>query len=329
MKKLLCLICTIVLLSSVTAGAVDFDGIDISRNKSELIISGTTETADTYCTIEIFKEDESLLYLGETKSNTANRFEFRVNLNIEKKETLTIRVKIGGEKEVREIPFVYEIQQDNGSGGGGGGSTPPSTGGGAGSSTIGSGGNVPTVPDKKAIFSDVDGHWAQEAVETLAERGIVTGIPDGTFAPNRTVTRSEFVVMAMRLLKDSAASYTGSFADVPEGAWYAGALQGALDAGLVSADELFRPDANITREEMTKILVSAYRLKLGGALGNATAKFADDGDISEWAREYVSAAVELGLVNGYAEDNTFRPSAFASRAEAAAMLSRLLEKLEA
>ena len=83
-------------------------------------------------------------------------------------------------------------------------------------------------------------------------------------------------------------------------------------------DGSFRPNASITRAEFTKIAVSFFK-HVGGASSNP---FNDVPD-SAWYAEFVKAAAELGLIDGY-EDGTFRPNAPITRAEACTIVNRTL-----
>ncbi len=70
-----------------------------------------------------------------------------------------------------------------------------------------------------ASFKDIEGHWAQEQIETWLQKGLVSGDPDGTFRPDRPVTRAEFVTFVNRAFSIQAAGEEGEvFADVPAGA---------------------------------------------------------------------------------------------------------------
>jgi hypothetical protein len=71
-----------------------------------------------------------------------------------------------------------------------------------------------------ANFSDIAGHWGEERIKQAAEKGIVSGYPDGTFKPNRTVTRAEFAVMLMNTLNPQGEGTKLNFTDGADiGAW--------------------------------------------------------------------------------------------------------------
>ena len=105
-------------------------------------------------------------------------------------------------------------------------------------------------------YSDVKaGDWYNNAISTLSDLGIITGYEDGTFRPNASITRAEFVTIATRFF-DYAAEYEGAFSDVSYSSWYADFVQAAVDMGLVNGYEngTFRPNASITRAEAVAIV---------------------------------------------------------------------------
>ena len=111
-----------------------------------------------------------------------------------------------------------------------------------------------------------------------------------------------------------------SFKDVPETAWYYGAVSKAAALGLVNGDEngCFRPEDKITREDIACIIYRAL-----GADGEYEASFTDKDDISGYAENAVFAMKALGIVSGY-PDGSFLPKQHAARAEAAAFVYRYM-----
>lgn len=164
--------------------------------------------------------------------------------------------------------------------------------------------------------------WAKNSIEKLAGAGMVAGVGENRFAPARPVTRAEFASMLVNALNlPVKAGSTGSFKDVRAGAWYAGAVAAAYQAGLVKGyrDGTFRPDSTINREEVAAILVRAMHLPVT----EQKLPFTDDSKIDSWAKNSVATAVADGLLKGFS-DGAFRPQATASRAECAVMVYRML-----
>lgn len=194
--------------------------------------------------------------------------------------------------------------------------------GGRGSSSHGGTAFVPV--DTNIGFEDCKNHWAKDDIAYMYAKGFVNGISETAFAPDRNVTRAEFAAMAVRVLGIEAAGFSGAFADVSEGDWYAGSVEAAYSAGLIQGSEgLFRPDDGITREEMAVILMRAYRLGRE-FIAKGGLSFADSGDISAWAIDSVIACSELGMINGMT-DGRFAPADNTTRAQAVAVFKRLLD----
>lgn len=105
-------------------------------------------------------------------------------------------------------------------------------------------------------FTDVPAdEWYGNAVRTLASLGVIKGIGDGQFAPNRTITRAEFTVIAMRFANVSA-DVTNPFTDIAMNDWYYTAVTSAVSYGWITgySDGTFKPMATITRAEVATIV---------------------------------------------------------------------------
>ncbi|WP_238392460.1 NHL domain-containing protein [Paenibacillus antri] len=144
------------------------------------------------------------------------------------------------------------------------------------------------------------------------------GYADGTFAPDRNVTRAEIAAMLVRVFDRDEDATPGAFPDVGDGHWAKAYIDRASGRSLMIGypDGSFKPDATITRAEMA----SAIAPLLPEASG-ASAGFTDTE--GSWAKAVIERADAAGIVNGY-EDGTFRPNSTLTRAEAVAMLDRLL-----
>lgn len=179
--------------------------------------------------------------------------------------------------------------------------------------SMGSDSSEPAFPDVPET------HWAFNQIELLKEMGIVNGYSDGEFKPNRPVTRSEFITMAVKALDLEPSTKKLSFKDnnkIPT--WSKESWQAAVQAGLVKgyADGTIRPDQKISRAEMITILVRGLDLPTENGY---KLNYADTKQIPEWAVPYVKTASANGLVKGDAQ-NRFAPYKNASRAEVATVL---------
>lgn len=175
-------------------------------------------------------------------------------------------------------------------------------------------------------FTDIAGHWAEKEILALAEQNIINGKNETQYMPEDTVTRAEFAAMNRRALGLNPSIYQGAFGDIGNGSWYANEIQAAVNAGIMSgdADGNFRPNDPISRQEMAKVIVNAYLTKhTAQEIETGDIDFTDSGEIAEWAREPVARAAALGLVNGM-PDGTFAPNDNMTRAQAAAVIYRLI-----
>jgi len=109
-------------------------------------------------------------------------------------------------------------------------------------------------------YPDIVGEKMQEAAFRLNSLGIIKGYEDGTYAPDKNITRAEFVAIVMRMIGwEDLLIYSDNFTDVPQSHWAAGNIGAAFEMGLINGvgDNKFAPDANITYYEIYKILMSA------------------------------------------------------------------------
>ncbi|OAS15523.1 S-layer homology domain-containing protein [Paenibacillus oryzisoli] len=170
-------------------------------------------------------------------------------------------------------------------------------------------------------FTDISGHWAEQAIRDGVVKGLVHGYPDGTFRPDTPVSRAEFALMLQRIMAwpDGNGLSFEDQRDIPS--WASGAVAAAVHTGIVSGypDNTFHPNTNINRAEVTVLIAKAAKLKIAS---REKTTFADNAAIADWSMPYVSAAQEAGLVQGQS-GNQFHPIATTTRAEAAVLLLRL------
>ncbi|MDR4999842.1 chitobiase/beta-hexosaminidase C-terminal domain-containing protein [Brevibacillus parabrevis] len=149
----------------------------------------------------------------------------------------------------------------------------------------------------------------------------MVGYPNGTFQPNRILTRAEMAAMLASFLQETGQSVpqeSGVFADVKAGHWAAASIQKVRDAGLMSGDAngLFHPEAIVTRAQMASIIAKWKNLYTA----KKNLPFADVQ--GHWAVWQVAAVVEQGIMKGYV-DGLFHPDQGLTRAEATALFNRV------
>ena len=177
-------------------------------------------------------------------------------------------------------------------------------------------------------FTDIHNHWAADNILFAASRGLLSGTSDTTFSPNTGMTRGMFVTALGRLAGINPDSYkTGKFTDVKADAYYAPYVNWAAQNGIVEGvtATTFAPDTNINREQMAVIMAN-YAKKLGYDLPKTlqAVTFADNAQISSWAKNAVRAMQQAGILAGK-NGNKFDPKGTATRAEVATILRRFVE----
>ncbi len=237
--------------------------------------------------------------------------------------------------------IIYDAEragQSSGSSGGGG-----SYGGGGGSSsgTVG-GGNVLagiTVENEiydvggqedvnesyKNRFSDIENvSWAWESINALADNGVISGYPDGSFRPFGNITRAEVVKMlvsAFDMLNDDAEC---SFSDVSDGDWYKPYVATLISSRLASGmgDGSFGAGKEITRQDLAVLAYNiAVYLDIFATENDSSSDFKDFSEVSSYAKNAVVCLAKNGVISG--SDGMFSPLAPATRAEAARIIFSL------
>lgn len=217
-------------------------------------------------------------------------------------------------------PTKYFPEQTSGGGGGGGGSSKPS-----GTVSVNPGiGQTEILDDliPSSGFQDVpDGYWGRTAIIFLSDKEIVSGREKGKFCPEETITRAEFTKIVLGALKFSAGNAAAGFADVNETDWHSPYVAAAQENGIVKGteDNKFYPDDSITRQDAALLLQRALEQKGIRLDSGKTAQFADDGEFSDYAASAISLLAGNGMIKGF-DDNTFRPFANLTRAEAAQLI---------
>lgn len=159
----------------------------------------------------------------------------------------------------------------------------------------------------------------------MASRDLVHGTGDGKYEPTRQITRAEFVQLLVSAL-DLRADSSSNFTDVSSDVWYYQAVSTAQALKLVNGrnEGLFGAKESITRQEIAVILFRALSVvSFQPDYSSKTVVFADQKQIGAYAREAVEHLQQTGIINGYS-DGTFRPLNLTTRAEAAALIYRIM-----
>ena len=239
----------------------------------------------------------------------SGRLEFRVT-------PVTEKNKIAG---ATETTFkILSTGSGGGTGGGGGGSnvqirvvTPQATASPA-----------PTL----SVCPDLEGFWGRESAEKMMSFGIMKPDEKNMFCPQVIINRAEFTDCIIKTLGLTKSVYKDGFEDISADDWFADSVQTALDRGFISKDTYFNPYRSITREEAAKITANALNFSLNNT--DSAGVYRDKADISDWAVKYVSACTAEGIMEGD-ENLNFMPKKNITRAETAALLCKVYDKLYA
>ncbi|MBS5145045.1 MAG: discoidin domain-containing protein [Butyricicoccus pullicaecorum] len=186
---------------------------------------------------------------------------------------------------------------------------------------------VPANPETIKPFTDVSGHWGQDAIAWAVTNHLFSGVSEKSFAPDTAMTRGMLVTVLHRLSGTPTPAGSNAFTDVPANSYFEKAVAWASHINLVLGvgESKFAPNANITREQLA---VTLY--KFAGqpkSSGNASAGFQDGAQVSDWAKSAMDWALQEGLIQG-AGAGSLAPKQQATRAQVAAILMRFEQLLK-
>jgi len=224
-----------------------------------------------------------------------------------------------------------------------------------------------TAPDasgetEKLRFTDLSNHtWATDAINTLADDGIIKGTSETTYSPAANITRADFALLLVRAFKLTSDN-AENFADVSANDYFASELAIARNTGIVNGigDNRFAPRNTITRQDMMVIVYRALQSlslplevaererSVGAAMNDSPVDYQNrdvtepqrDGDrrtavdevlsqypdfdtVADYARDAVTALVDAELVNG--KNGRIAPTDYTTRAEVAVLFKRILD----
>lgn len=174
-------------------------------------------------------------------------------------------------------------------------------------------------------YTDLDANaWYAESVHFALVNGLFVGYGDGTFRPEAALSRAMVATVLYRQAGSPAVTGTSTFPDLKDD-WYADAVAWAQEAKVVIGDDkgLFRPDDDVTREEMVTML---YRFAASQNMDTTTtgdlSNFTDASSVQSYATEPMTWAVGNGIILGMG-NNELAPRESATRAQFAAITARL------
>ena len=164
-------------------------------------------------------------------------------------------------------------------------------------------------------YPDVADHWAKEAIDDLASRGILRGKGE-LFEPEATMTRAELLATAVRAAGLDMVEYQGGFSDILGDEWYAGYVQAAADGMLLTngfvEDGNVRPNDTASRDDMIRLFAGVYLQRINHSVGTG-------------GQPYLETALGAGLIQ---QQEDYRLTDSTTRAEIATVAYRMLKAVE-
>jgi hypothetical protein len=182
---------------------------------------------------------------------------------------------------------------------------------------------IPVPQPETGLKSFIDvpaGYWAKAPIEQLATAGIISGYPDGTFQPEKTLSRAELCTLLIKSSKIAVEPLGWStFSDLPTTHWAAPYVEAATILDLVGGypDGTFKPNKALSRAEAVKIIVVFEEKEI---IESIESPFPDV-ELTHWAANYINTAKEAGILE-YLMGQNFEPNRQLTRAEATEMLYR-------
>ena len=178
-----------------------------------------------------------------------------------------------------------------------------------------------TIKTEAASLKDVQpSHGFYEEITYLIDKSIISGYTDGTFKPDRVVTRGEAAIMIGKALKLDGTQRNTKFKDVGRDSKASGYIASAVEKGIIAGypNQTFKPNASISRGDMSIILSRAFDLNIQSAFD-----FYDVGR-NMAAYEHIHKLSAASISIGYS-DGSYKPALNTTRAQFSAFLARALE----
>ncbi|MDD3169078.1 MAG: S-layer homology domain-containing protein, partial [Eubacteriales bacterium] len=182
-------------------------------------------------------------------------------------------------------------------------------------------------------FNDAANHWAEDAINNMGSRMVVSGVGEGIYEPDRNMIRAEFAAIIVKALGLKPGEGTKSFSDVRSSDWYDGYVKTAAEYGIITgySSGNFGPKDAITREQAMTMIARAMDITGLNTQFTSTerdqllAGFGDETKTVDYARNSIAACIKTGVVSGR-NGNLIAPKENITRAEVAVIVERLLQK---
>jgi hypothetical protein len=180
----------------------------------------------------------------------------------------------------------------------------------------------------QANLSDYMSNWAEPFIKVLIDKNIILGYPDGTFKPDRPVTRAEFAALLNKAFELQPIRESRSFKDVPANYWAAAVIDKAYRSGFLTGypNETFGPNQNIIRIESLVSLVNGSKLQPDSSADRVNELFADAAQVPSYGRNALLAATQkcVSVSVSYPANKNYDPNRVATRADVAASIHQIL-----
>ena len=172
------------------------------------------------------------------------------------------------------------------------------------------------------IYADIGpSHWAYEYISDMKDKKIILGQPDGKFYPEQAITRAEAVQYIYTALNiDSISPSEFIYEDVPQDAAYKEAVYTLSELGVIQKAKNFNPNGYLTRAQLSKMICLAFQVEVDQ---KNKMKFRDINSI-HWAKHYIESLADIAVLGGTG-NNYFSPNRNVTRAQMAAILTRVLD----
>ncbi len=305
---------------------------------SAWIVTGDSTVTSLYCagsikdsdgkSVSVVKSDGTVLVKGDSEY-TVTVEEYSDSADMSGKDTYT---EWSSYAIAQPTYFTESTSSSSGSSSSGSSSSGShSSSGSSSSSGLSSSSGTATKPSEPKFFDDVaKDAWYYDSVKYMHDNGFMNGTSESEFSPELPVTRAMFVTVLYRMEKEPQTDNKNIFVDTDENEYYSAAVRWANANGVVNgvSENEFAPNEHITRAQMAAIVYRYAKYKGLDISANGNAPYSDNADIPEYSRDAVSWASDKGIINGF-EDNSFRASENADRAQTAKVFMNLINSLSA